>query len=81
MIRDTLRYIEEQHDQTAKGTCQAILSHLRGVIMVSNEREFDELLLCGLFALKVFRDPNYFSTSANDSTTYTRVANSFDLKN
>lgn len=52
-MRDTLRHIEELHDPTIKETCFGILTILKGLIMLCNEREYDELLLCGLFALKV----------------------------
>jgi len=55
MIRDALNSIEEIHqeDQTSGDIGDNILNYLRGVILVSNEKELDELLLCGLFGLKV----------------------------
>jgi hypothetical protein len=56
MIRDALRNLQEAkgEDSTLGEIGENILNYLRGVIMVSNEKELDELLLCGLFGLKVW---------------------------
>ena len=66
MMRETLLHIEEQYDPSIKETCYTILTTLKGVIIICNEKEFDELLLCGLFALKV-KFVNMNSTFAQDS--------------
>lgn len=55
MVGATLKNYEtlkREEKQIAEIVCQ-ILNILRNVILLSNEKEFDELLLCGLFAFKV----------------------------